>query len=228
MSDQDSEALPKLTIPSLKNSAALFLARVSGQPFASLYGVTDGKAVGTVIELGFQNFLKERFEYTQGNAANGIDLPEIGVDLKTTSIKQPQSSCPFRSADQKVYGLGYHLLVFVYSKTDVKELEVAQLAFCNAVFVDKSRTADFQTTKGLRRILDDDGNIDDVMGFLEDRNLPLDEVGRLSLAERIINEPPAQGVLTISNALQWRLQYTRAIACAGQKTGVEELLATPL
>jgi len=54
----------------------------------------------------------------KSSSAKGIDFPELGVDLKTTSIKQPQSSCPFKSARQKIYGLGYHLLVFVYEKID--------------------------------------------------------------------------------------------------------------
>jgi len=40
------------------------------------------------------------------------------VDIKVTSIRQPQSSCPFKSARQKIYGLGYSLIVFVYDKKD--------------------------------------------------------------------------------------------------------------
>ncbi|HLG79222.1 MAG TPA: hypothetical protein VKX46_22615 [Ktedonobacteraceae bacterium] len=59
----------------------------------------------------------------------------------------------------------------------------------------------------------------------EERNLPLDEIGRRTLAERILNDPPKPGYLTISNALQWRLQYTRAISFAlkGNTEGVENL-----
>jgi hypothetical protein len=38
--------------------------------------------------------------------------------MKVTRIKQPQSSCPFKSARQKIYGLGYSLIVFVYEKID--------------------------------------------------------------------------------------------------------------
>jgi hypothetical protein len=57
-----------------------------------------------------------------GNAASGIDLPsaDILTDIKVTSIKQPQSSCPFKDVKQKIYGLGYNLLVFVYDKKDDK------------------------------------------------------------------------------------------------------------
>ncbi len=62
------------------------------------------------------------------------------------------------------------------------------------------------------------------MAFLEERNLPLDEIGRDLLADRIIREPPEIGYLTVSNALQWRLQYGRAIGAIGKIEGVEDLL----
>lgn len=40
------------------------------------------------------------------------------------------------------------------------------------------------------------------------------------LAEDIINSPPNLGYLTISNALQWRLQYNRVIQKAGEVDGI--------
>lgn len=146
------------------------------------------------------------------------------IDIKATSFRQPQSSCPFRNASQKVYGLGYHLLVFIYEKIDLQDLRAAQLSFRHAVFVSRERTGDYQTTYGLREILRRDGNKDDVVAFLEERNLPLDEIGREALANRIIQEPPEIGYLTVSNALQWRLQYGRATGVAGTTEGVEDLL----
>lgn len=75
-----------------------------------------------------------------------------------------------------------------------------------------------QTTLGLREILQRNGNKDDVIGFLEDRNLPLDEIGRELLADRIIFQLPELGYITISNALQWRLQYRRIIDLATLET----------
>ncbi|WP_331710237.1 hypothetical protein [Fischerella sp. NIES-3754] len=70
------------------------------------------------------------------------------------------------------------------------------------------------------------GNKDDIIAYLEERNLPLDEIGRNLLAERILKFPPQLKYLTISNALQWRLQYSRIIDVANSKTdmGVENLL----
>jgi hypothetical protein len=217
---------PKLTVPALKGETKRFLDAF-GKEHPELFGITDGKAVGTYVEEKFNLYLRGRYEYQAGNAASGIDFPELGVDVKATSIRQPQSSCPFRSAEQKVYGLGYNLLVFVYEKTDDTPRKVAVLDFKHVVFVHSEKTADFQTTKGILDILDREGNNDDLIAFLEERDLPLDEIGRVQLAEKIMHERPKQGYLTVSNALQWRLQYGRVITLASkaETEGVENLLA---
>ncbi len=217
--------LPELSLESLKSSANDFSKQFHAKAITELYGTTDGKALGTYIEQNFRAYLSERYTFIPGNSANGIDLPGINVDLKATFVSQPQSSCPFRDASQKVYGLGYHLLIFVYEKEDDSALRAARLHIRNVVFVDKERTGDWQTTKGILDILGREGNKDDLIGFLEERNLPLDEIGRESLANRILIQSPIAGYLTISNALQWRLQYSRAINAAvrGDVNGVEEL-----
>jgi len=112
----------------------------------SIYGITDGKAIGTYFEHKFQKYLSEKYAYECGNSASGIDFPDLGVDMKVTRLTQPQSSCPFRSARQKIYGLGYSLLVFVYDKVDDLETKMGNLNIVNTIFVAESRTADFQTT----------------------------------------------------------------------------------
>lgn len=70
-----------------------------------LFGVSDGKAIGTYFEQKFRTYLNARYDFAQGNSAKGIDFPSIDTDVKVTRITQPQSSCPFKSARQKVYGL---------------------------------------------------------------------------------------------------------------------------
>ncbi len=213
-----------LTLTQLKTEVRDFVQGLTATSIPALYGITDGKAVGTHIEQTFREYLLERYTYILGNSASGIDFPDLGIDIKATSIRQPQSSCPFRDASQKVYGLGYHLLVFVYEKIDRHELRAAQLSIRHAIFIARERTGDYQTTYGLKGILNRNGNKDDVVAFLEERNLPLDEIGRDLLADRIIREPPEIGYLTVSNALQWRLQYGRAIGAIGKIEGVEDLL----
>ncbi|NCR24106.1 MAG: type II restriction endonuclease [Microcystis aeruginosa L111-01] len=102
----------------LCEEAAVFSALESQHQESSLYGVTDGKAIGTYLEQKFKLYLKEKYNFLDGNSASGIDFPDLLVDIKVTSIKQPQSSCPFKSARQKIFGLGYSLIIFVYQKLD--------------------------------------------------------------------------------------------------------------
>jgi hypothetical protein len=102
-----------LTPETLSKEAHLFSLEESHHAEPILYGVTDGKAVGTYLEQKFRRYLKNRYGFVEGNSASGIDFPELLVDVKVTSIKQPQSSCPFRSARQKIYGLGYSLAIAI-------------------------------------------------------------------------------------------------------------------
>lgn len=213
----------KLTIDILKEEASTFAETETSYNEPSLYGVTDGKAVGTYLEHKFTTYLLNKYEYEQGNSASGIDLPGLGVDIKVTSIKQPQSSCPFKSAAQKIFGLGYHLLVYVYEKIDDDKNKTSRLDMQHTIFIEKERTADFQTTRGLLDILGREGNKDDVIAFIFERNLPVDEIGAEELAYRILETPPNQGYLTISNALQWRLQYSRVIQNAGTVSGISRV-----
>jgi len=216
--------MQKLTVDLLKAEAKAFAVNESRHKEKSLYGVTDGKAVGTYLEHKFQKILQKKYEYQRGSSAKGIDFPELDVDVKVTSMRQPQSSCPFKSARQKVYGLDYSLLVFVYDKIDDQNTLTATLNIKHVIFVESSQTGDFQTTTGILKILDNKGNVDDLIAFMTERFLPVDDIQAQKLAEEILRERPLIGYLTISNALQWRLQYSRVISEAGKVIGVERIV----
>lgn len=218
-----SQDAPALSVSSLKDEASKFSLFVSQRSWKDLYGVTDGKAIGTWMERKFTQRLMQKYSFTSGNSAFGIDFPELNVDLKTTSIRQPQSSCPFRSPRQKVYGLGYSLLIFAYDKEEKHDIRSSKLWIRHAIFVEQERTADFQTTSGILSILDNHGNVDDLIAFFQERNLPLDDIQANQLAQEILRHRPLQGFLTISNALQWRLQYSRVIDLAGNQDGIQRL-----
>lgn len=175
---------PKLTLDYLITEAQIFCTAQSKILHKELFGVTDGKAVGTLIEAAFQQHLNDKYEVQIGNAATGIDLPseDIQTDIKVTSIKQPQSSCPFRDAKQKVFGLGYNLLVFVYDKTDDPKAKAASLNFISCSFVSKERTADYTTTFRLREMVRDKANEADIIAYLNDKNIPADEITLTKLA----------------------------------------------
>ena len=214
---------PVLTIDVLLQLAAIFAEVENSHNEPALYGITDGKAVGTYLEHKFKQYLGVEYAYEAGNSASGIDFPGLGVDLKVTSVTQPQSSCPFKSARQKIYGLGYHLLVFVYEKIDDHNTKMGRLTMRHTIFVHQDRAADYQTTRGITEMLAHAANADDLVAFIQDRNLPVDEIAAREMAEEILRNPPGLGYLTISNALQWRLQYGRVIQQAGEVVGIKRI-----
>ena len=112
------------------------------------------------------------------------------------------------------------MLVFVYQKSDDEEGRTGKLNILHTIFVCAERTADFQTTTGILRILQNDGNKDDLLAFLEERMLPVESIEAERIVDEIIANPPLVGYLTISNALQWRLQYRRVIEKAGDVEGL--------
>ena len=216
----------KLTIEELISSAKKFCEQETKHANKDLFGVTDGKAVGTYIEHKFKDFLDKNFIVDSGNSAKGIDLPapEINTDIKVTSIKQPQSSSPFKDAKQKIYGLGYNLLVFVYEKTDDNENKTAILDFKSCSFIEKERTADYTTTYRLIEMLKDGANEEDIIAYLNDKNIPADNIALSQIAKQVIENPPKLGYLTISNALQWRLQYGRVVSLTEKVTGITKIV----
>jgi len=213
---------PKLTILKLQKEAAIFCKTESVFENSDLFGVTDGKAVGTFVEHKFKHQLAEKYDFVDGSSANGIDLPgtEILTDIKVTSIKQPQSSCPFKDAKQKIFGLGYNLLLFVYDKVDNPNNKTSKLNFVNCTFISKERTADYTTTFRLKQMVEDKANAQDIAAYLTDRNIPADETTVMQIAESVLNNPPQLGYLTVSNALQWRLQYQRIVSLTDSVSGI--------
>ncbi|MBN1975726.1 MAG: hypothetical protein JW787_18980 [Sedimentisphaerales bacterium] len=192
----------KLTIELLCKEAKIFAKTESSHEEPSIFGVTDGKAVGTYLEHKFQAYLKQKYIYEEGSSAKGIDFPELMIDIKVTSIKQPQSSCPFKNARQKIFGLGYSLLLFVYDKIDDQNARKSRLDILHSIFIKAERTADYQITTGILNIINNKGNSDDIAAFMQAHLLPVEEIQAMQIADEIILNPPNIGYLTISNALQ--------------------------
>ncbi len=212
---------PTLTSNALIREAKTFAGLQAALRVPELFGVTDGKAVGTHIEKAFKAYLAKNYDFESGNSAKGIDFPGLAVDVKVTSVDQPQSSSPFKSARQKIFGLGYSLLVFVYQKSDNPKNRVAILDMRHTIYVDAARTADFQMSTGLKKIIENEGNVEDLIAFMRDKNLPVDEIEANIIAAELLKAGTLEiGYLTISNALQWRLQYARVIEKAGIVAGI--------
>ncbi len=211
---------PQLTIEILCEQAKLFSQDESRHTEKTLYGITDGKAIGTYLEHKFKHYLSEKYLFMGGSSASGIDFPDILVDMKVTSITQPQSSCPFKSARQKIWGLGYSLLIFVYEKLDDATRQTATLNIIHTLFIEASKTGDYQTTRGIRQILENDGNRDDLVAFLQDRNLPIDDSERINIAEELLKSPPPQGFLTTNWSFQLQSPYIKAIEHIDTDVGI--------
>jgi hypothetical protein len=75
---------PELTLTELKSSAKDFVTKLQKEAIPDLFGVTDGKAVGTYVEQMFRRYL-QRF-------AEVLTLREYG-NRKTPSRPRVQ---PFR------------------------------------------------------------------------------------------------------------------------------------
>ena len=73
-------------------------------------------------------------------------------------------------------------------------------------------------------IIANNGNVDDIFAFLIDHQIPSDEVTLMNMAEDILKNPPKIGYLTISNALQWRLQYRRIVNLTETVEGITQIV----
>ena len=108
----------KLTIDKLKAEAKAFCIAESKIQNKSLFGVTDGKAVGTHIEHKFQEQLNSKYKTTIGSSANGIDLPsdDILTDIKVTSIKQHNHLVRLKMLNKRFLDLGTTYLFLFMTK----------------------------------------------------------------------------------------------------------------
>jgi len=72
----------------------------------------------------------------------------------------------------------------------------------------------------------EDGAIEaDIVAYLQDKNIPADDLTLSKIAQRILINPPKQVYLTISNALQWRLQYQRVVSLKDKIDGIEQIIS---
>jgi len=83
-----------LTLDKLREAAAAFALSESASDNALIYGVTDGKAIGTYLEQKFRDYLAEYYDFEKGNSASGIDFPSLkrgyqGHKHQATSIVLP-------------------------------------------------------------------------------------------------------------------------------------------
>lgn len=197
----------KLTTEALFEEAKAFCDMENFEKHPQLTGISDGKAIGTYIEQEFKDYLSQNYTFNLGSSAHGIDFPDedINTDIKVTSNRKPQNSCPFVDIRQKIYGLGYNILLFIYDSTIE---DYTDLKFESCKFIKASQTGDYNLTKNLIKMVENKWDADRITNYLIECKMPGNYDTLNELAHEIIENPPQQGYLTISNALQWRLKYS--------------------
>ena len=221
---------PPLTVEAMRVVAQDFARRLNVTPLPDLFGVTDGKAVGTNIEHKFKMALAEQYSYDLGNSAHGLDLPSINTDIKVTSIAQPQSSAPFKTSKQVFAGMGYNLIVFVYEKSDDSERQVANLRFRHVVFIDEAHASDYRHSGAVRSIatdtkLDRSEKVQRIVDCIVGSGYPIEDKELVPFAESLVDNPPEVGCITVSPALQYRFGFKPAIkASEAHTSGVVDLV----
>ena len=103
-------------------------------------------------------------------------------------------------------------------------MKTATLDFKSCSFISKERTADYTTTFRLNEMVKDGANEEDIIAYLNDKNIPADDITLSQIAKQILKNPPKIGYLTISNALQWRLQYGRVVALNEKVKGITKIV----
>ncbi len=86
----------KLTIKTLIKEAELFCIEQSRFQHKELFGVTDGKAVGTLIEQKFQKQLNEKYEVAIGSSASGVDLPSDDILVRRETGRRSRGESPLQ------------------------------------------------------------------------------------------------------------------------------------
>lgn len=229
-----------LTIDKMLKEVSLFCEYSSEKGIKALYGASDGKAVGTPVEKMLKIYLSKKYKFNKGNSGKGVDLPDerINTDIKVTSISQPQSSSPYKDSKQKVLGLGYNLLIFVYKKTDNNTSRTAHLEWKDCIFVEAKNTADYSVTEAINNMLQESKDseyemkIAELTEILASKNVPGDNLALRTLSIEVLKTAENnggflhQGQITISNALQWRMNYGRVVgySSGGENKGVKKLI----
>lgn len=106
----------------------------------------------------------------------------------------------------------------MYNKEDTSDR--CTLTFANCLFIEAAHTADYSMTKTLIAMKESGAKLADIANYLSDKFEIGDDEDYLQLAQEVLEKELLQGYLTISDALQWRLSYRRAISFAQDVEGI--------
>lgn len=174
----------------------------------------SSKQVGSYLEAELREAIESEFGRSLGgNAAKGVDIVGIRVDIKTTRITQPQSSAPVRTRAEPALGLDCHVLLLVYDLNDDGNPDAPMLDIASISFIPRWMTTDHRVAARMRDLREQvrAGEVGAVAAAetLTKEFSAIDTTAEL-IAVLAGDEPVPRGVTTVSPAFQWRYQY-RAI-----------------
>ena len=155
-----------------------------------------------------------------GNSGKGIDLPRMNTDIKAT--KTLQSSSPASNPGEEILGVEHNILFFDIDVTNLEDgtskIEVEQVKF-----IPKELTADHRRSKKAQKLVEQYDNGDITEEQLIERLHEITSLGGYmdiprDMVEEIKQEEFERGVLTHSNALQFRFNYNMAVGEFSDKT----------
>jgi hypothetical protein len=173
---------------------------------------STSKQIGTYFEKELRNWFEENHGLvSEGSVAEDIDLPAFNLDVKTTSESQPQSSSTFEDPGERITGVDYNILLFVYDKKPVNDGNKFEIKTC--AYIPKERASDYRKSADAVKLVADyrDGKLTEpeLRAQLED----LTGIGAISdeKFEEIKENPPEKGAITITPAMQWRFNYNKMV-----------------
>ena len=166
------------------------------------------KRIGTYFEEELRVWFEEKHGLvSEGSVAKGIDLPAFNLDVKTTSNRQPQSSSPFDDPGERITGVDYNILLFVYDKQSVEDGN--QFGIVSCVYIPKERASDYRKSENASKLVADyrEGKLSE--SELREQLEELTGIGAISddKFEEIKENPPEKGAITMTPAVQWRFNY---------------------
>jgi hypothetical protein len=117
---------------------------------------SDGKSLGTCIEKLLKAEISRKLQINvTGSAAAGVDIPELSLNTKATSDKQPQSSEPFDSPYERVLGSKYDILACIYNGMEfLKSQKSTPIQITAAMYYERTEVADQQLCQSARLLRD--------------------------------------------------------------------------
>ncbi|XHR27377.1 MAG: hypothetical protein ACFUZC_15690 [Chthoniobacteraceae bacterium] len=217
------QPLSPITCDQLKTEAAAFAQAHTRHSEPALVGL-DFPVVEAYYLLRFKRELARRYELPEDPEEDGIAFPDIKVDVKFVNDRLNDSFCPMISRLQKVKGLGYDVLLFVYHQESDFAAGTVWLEIRRAIWVENYRTADWYATTSLLDCLAKKPLMEDLLSLFDDFPFMLHPGEAWKLAEDSLKKPPQQGYAAIGRASLWHIRWGRVISEAGKVDGIQLLV----